>query len=132
MVSIAPGGAAPVQLRENPTAWLGRPRQNRSKRGVCNSNEALRIKSRSTLHQLDPGARDRRGTEVQLGTSRDADGNGADRLSPMDAFHALQPGQPALARARPIRALGRARLDAAICDALSHWLRCGAVANPTV
>src|SRR5882724_8507855 len=96
--------------------------QNRSKRGYRNSNQGPGIESRSTLHQLDPGARDRRRAESQLGPSRDADGDGANRLPLMDALQALQPGQPALVRARPVRTLGRARLDAALRDALSERL----------
>src|SRR5260221_12986774 len=95
---------------------------NRSKRGDRNSNQGPGIEYRSTLHQLDPGAGDRLCAEGQLGTSRDANGDGANRLPPVDTLHALHPGQPALVRARPFRALGRSRLDAVVRNAVPERL----------
>ena len=56
--------------------------------------------------------------EGELGTSRDADGAGAGRLRALAEPPALRPGRPDLAQPRPLRALGRPRLDAALLDAL--------------
>ena len=41
----------------------------------------------------------------------------------VDADHEVRRGRPGLARPRPLRALGRARVDAAVLDALPHRLR---------
>ena len=44
-------------------------------------------------------------------------GAGAGRLHAVERAAALRPGRPDLAQPRPLRALGRARLDAALCAA---------------
>ena len=55
--------------------------------------------------------------------SRGAAGPGAARLSPLDALHAPQPGQPRLAEPRPLRPLLRPRLGAALLAPPSRRLR---------
>ena len=73
---------------------------------------------RPALHQHDPHALDRRDPEGELRPSRHADGAGPARLHALAALPALRPGRPDLARPRPLRALRRPRLDAALLAAL--------------
>ena len=68
--------------------------------------------------QHDPHPLDRRDPEGELGPPGDADGAGAGRLHALAAPPALRPGRPDLAQPRPLRALGRPRLDAALLAAL--------------
>ena len=72
---------------------------------------------RPALHQHDPHALDRRDPEGELGPPGDADGAGPGRLHALAAPPALRPRRPDLARPRPLRALGRPRLDAALLAA---------------
>ncbi len=72
---------------------------------------------RPALHQHDPHALDRRDPEGQLGPPGHADGAGAGRLHALAALPALRPRRPDLARPRPLRALRRPRLDAALLAA---------------
>ena len=69
---------------------------------------------RPALHQHDPHAVDRRDPEGELGAPRDADGAGPGRLHALAALPALRPRRPDLAQPRPLRALRRPRLDAAL------------------
>ena len=71
----------------------------------------------------DPHAVDGRRAKGELGTSRHADGAGARRLRPLHARNAPQPARSRLAGSRPVRALRRARLDAAVLDAVPGGLR---------
>ena len=73
---------------------------------------------RPARHQHDPHALDRRRPEGELGAPGDADVDGAGRLRALAEPPALRPGRPDLAQPRPLRALGRPRLDAALLDAL--------------
>ena len=52
-----------------------------------------------------------------------ADGDGADRLLPVATFPALRPGAPDLAEPRSVRALGQARIDAALQHAAPHGVK---------
>ena len=69
---------------------------------------------RPALHQHDPDAVDRRDPEGELGPPGHADGAGAAGLRALAAVPALRPRRPDLAEPRPLRALGRPRLDAAL------------------
>ena len=104
--AISPAAAASLML--DSASPLNRPR-----------NAGARRRPR----QRHPRARDgrRRGGEVR--SSRHADGHGGDRRRAVDAAPAAQPGQPALARSRPLRAVERPRLDAAVRAAASDRLR---------
>ena len=66
------------------------------------------------VREHDPHAVHRRGPEGQLGPSRPAAGRRADGLRAVAAPPAPQPARPALAGPRPLRAVGRARLHAAL------------------
>ena len=68
-------------------------------------------------------ARRRRGRAGQLRPSRRADGHGRHRRGAVAPPPEAQPGQSALARPRPLRALQRPRLDAAVRAAAPHRLR---------
>ncbi len=54
---------------------------------------------------------------------RHADGHGRRRHRAVDAVPEIRPRRPALAGPRPLRAVGRPRLDAAVCAAASDRLR---------
>jgi hypothetical protein len=56
-------------------------------------------------------------------SSRRADGPGARRVLAVGEIPASQPGQSALAEPRPVRAVGRARLDVAVQPAASDRVR---------
>ena len=73
--------------------------------------------------QHHPRARDRHGAEGQLRPPRPAARRRARRLRALRAHDAAQPDEPALARPRPLRALGRPRLGAALQPAPPHGLR---------
>src|SRR5881394_1285457 len=73
---------------------------------------------RPALHQHDSHAVDRCDPEGELGPSGDADGDGPGRLHALAALPPLRSGRPDLAQPRPLRALGRARIDAALFAAL--------------
>ena len=70
--------------------------------------------ARRDLHQHDPHPRHRRDPGRQLGPPRNAHGDGPGRLLPLAVRAALRPAGPDLAEPRPLRALGRPRLDAAL------------------
>ena len=72
---------------------------------------------------VDPRARDGRGAEGELGSPGHADGARAARARAVDARHEVRRDRPRLARPRPLRAVGRARVDAALLDAVPHRLR---------
>ena len=74
-------------------------------------------------HQHDPHALDGRGGEGELRPSRRADGARAAGLPALHARDEAQPGQRRLVRPRPLRALGRPRLDAALLEPLPVRLR---------
>src|SRR5262249_6268632 len=67
----------------------------------------------------------RRG-EGELRPPRHADGARADRARDLARPPALRPGRSSLARSRPVRALVRARVDAALLDAAPRRLRSAA------
>ncbi len=73
--------------------------------------------------QRHPRARDGRRPDGQLRPPRHADGHGGDRRGAVAPAPAPQPGQSALGRPRPLRALQRPRLDAAVRAAAPHRLR---------
>ena len=74
--------------------------------------------------QCHPRAGDGRGRAGEIRPSRPADGRGRRRDRAVHAVPEIRSGGPGLARPRPLRALGRPRLDAALRAALSHRL-CG-------
>jgi len=84
----------------------------------------LRCKKRGycAACQCDSRAGNGCGTGRELGTSRHADGNGRDRSGAVDAASASQSFQPGLAESRPLRAVQRPRLDAAVRAAAPHGL----------
>ena len=61
--------------------------------------------------------------KANSGPSRHADGHGRDRRGAVATVPAPQPGQSRLARPRPLRAVQRPRLDAAVRAAAPHRLR---------
>ena len=74
--------------------------------------------------QRDPRARDGRRRSGEERPSRHADGHGRDRRRAVAAAISPQPGAiPKWAESRPLRALQRSRLDAAVRAAASHRLR---------
>ena len=85
--------------------------------------------------QRDPRARDGCGRGGQVRPSRHAHGHGGRRDRPVHAVPALRPGRARVARSRPLRAVGRARLDAALRAALpdrlsGHGPRAAAALSP--
>ena len=75
---------------------------------------------RSALHRHHPHAGDRCGAESAIRACRHADGIGAGRLHAVAGISALRPRRPAVGEPRPLRALQRPRLDAALCAAASR------------
>ena len=73
--------------------------------------------------QRDPRALDGRGAAGELRPPGHADGHGRDRGRAVGPASAPQPGQSALARPRPLRAVERPRLDAAVFAAAPDRLR---------
>ena len=73
--------------------------------------------------QRHPRARHGRGAEGQLRPSRHADGHGRDRRGAVERLPAPQPGQSRVAQPRPLRAVQRPRLDAAVRAAAPDRLR---------
>jgi hypothetical protein len=71
-------------------------------------------------YQHHPHAVDRRGAAGQVRASRHADGAGAAGLHDLEPRHALRSAGPDLAQPRPVRALQRPRLDAALVGASPH------------
>ena len=61
--------------------------------------------------------------EGQVRPSRHADGHGRRRDGAVHPLPEVRPGRPELAGPRPLRALGRPRLDAALFAPLPHRLR---------
>ena len=78
------------------------------------------IRTRPARDQHHPHALDRRRAGGQLRTSRHADGAGAAGLHDLEPRDALRSGGPDLAQSRPLRALQRPRLDAAVVGAAPH------------
>ena len=60
--------------------------------------------------------------QAQIRPSRHADGHGRRGHRAVDALPALRPRTPGLAGPRPLRAVRRTRLDAAVCVAAPHRL----------
>ena len=75
---------------------------------------ARRRLARAPDDRHDPHAVDGRGAEGQFGPSRHADGAGAGRLHAVVAIPALRSRQARLAQPRPLRAVGRPCVDAAL------------------
>src|SRR3954470_14551251 len=69
-------------------------------------------RARAPRDQHDPDALDRCRPEGELRSSRGPDGPRAGGLRPVDALPAVRAAGPPVAEPRPVRALGRARLDA--------------------
>ena len=86
--------------------------------------------ARSTLHRHHPLPVGGCGAAGQQRTSRHAAGRGADGVRAVEPLAEMQSGQPPLARPRPLRALGRARLDAALQPAVPERLRSVAGRHP--
>ncbi len=92
--------------------------------GHAKEAHVKRARSPAALHHHGPHARDRRGPAGQQRPSRCAHGTRAGRRgrsSPRHLRHA--PGRPAVAGPRPLRAVGRARVDAALRAAAPDRLR---------
>ena len=70
----------------------------------------------------DPHAHARCRRRRQFRPFRHADGHGRRRDRPLPPPSALRPFRPRLARPRPLRPVGRPRLDAALCAAAPHRL----------
>ena len=70
--------------------------------------------------QRHPCAGDRRGGGGEVRPSRHADGHGRRRDRALDALPQVRRRRPALAGPRPLRAVRRPRLDAALRAALPH------------
>src|SRR5215211_5447418 len=69
---------------------------------------------RSPLHQYCPHLGHGRGSESRVRSSWNADGARTTRIRPIHANDAPRPVRPKLAEPGPLRALVRARLDAAL------------------
>ena len=82
-------------------------------RAMAGDEQPLR-RGRRARRQHDPHAVDRRDPAGELGPPGDADGACPGRLRPLAAIPALRPRPADLAQPRPLRALRRARLDAAL------------------
>ena len=80
-------------------------------------------RSRSAMHQHDPVSVGGCRAESQQRPSGHADGRGVDGLCAMDAIAQAQSAQSAVGGSRPFRALGRARVDAALQPAAPDRLR---------
>src|SRR4029077_6879249 len=100
-----------------------------TKRGTRARNQKHPFQPRTTLHQRDPCARDRRSAESQLWSSRNADGDGTGCVSDFYAFLAPQPQEPALVWPRSVCALGWSWIDVAVQPAVSDRLRSAAGGN---
>ncbi len=87
---------------------------------------------RRASHQHHPLPVGRRRAEGELRPPRPADGRGRAGLRALDPVPAAQPGRPRLARPRPLRPLGRSRLDAALLAAAPDGLRPVARADQAV
>ena len=74
-------------------------------------------RARPAVHQHGSNAVDRCGPGGKLGPPGHADGDGAGRVRALAAVPALRPRGPDLAQPRPLRAVGRTRLDAALLAA---------------
>ena len=79
-----------------------------------------KARARSTGDQHDPHAVHRRGPAGEVGPSRHADGAGAAGLYAVEPGHALRSEGSDLARSRPLRAVERPCLDAAVVGPASH------------
>ena len=103
--------ARPVlrRLREPPSL----PPRNR---------RARPCRSATPPRQRHPGARHGRGRAGEVRPSRHAHGHGRRRHRAVDAIPQPRPAASRLARPRPLRALGRPRLDAALRAAVPHRL----------
>src|SRR5881296_306225 len=77
----------------------------------------VRERPRAPDHQHHPHARDGRGAGGEIGTPRDADGDGSGRLLSVAGVPALRSRRSHLAQPRSVRALDGPRLDAALFDA---------------
>ena len=78
------------------------------------------------------GSGDGRGAEGELRAPGHADGARAARRRAVDAGHEVRRDRARLARPRPLRAVGRARVDAALLDALPDRVRPRARRPPRV
>ncbi len=76
-----------------------------------------RARARPAVHQHDPDAVDRCYPGGELGPPGHAHGDGAGRIRALAAVPALRSRGPDLAQPRPLRAVGRTRLDAALLAA---------------
>ena len=84
------------------------------------ASSAGRALDRRALHQHDPHAVDGRRAAGEFRPSRHTDGLGAGGLYAVAALSALRSGGSDLAESRPLRAVQRPRLDAALFDAASR------------
>ena len=80
---------------------------------------------RSVVYQHHPHPGHGRRATGPLRPSGRADGAGAGGLLSLAALPALRPRPPDLAQSRPLRAVGRPRLDAALRHAASDWRQSG-------
>ena len=78
---------------------------------------------RTALDRHDPHPVDGCGTEGERRAPRHGDGARAARLSPLHGGTTAQPGEPALARSRPVRAQCRPRVHPAVLGAAPGRLR---------
>src|SRR5262249_20368227 len=101
-----PGIYALAQTRRSPFTRIARDGDDRTAHGP---------RPRHAVHHHHPHPRYRRHSEGELRPSRNANGDGPRRVLPLAALPALRPGGPDLAQPRPVRALGRTRVDAAVC-----------------
>ena len=76
--------------------------------------------ARAARHQRHPRAGDGRRPEGQLRPPRHADGARAARARAVHAHHEVRRERAGLAGPRPLRALGRPRVDAPVLHALPH------------
>ena len=98
-------------------------RGERNPRPACtfSRNAAPAARARSRPHgERHPRAGDGRGRAGEVRPSRPADGRGRYRDRAVHPLPQIRSGRSGLARPRPLRALGRPRLDAALRAALSH------------
>ena len=88
---------------------------------------------RSAVHRHHPDAGDRCRAKGAVRACRRADGLGAGRLYAVAGIPALRPGRSAVGQPRPLRAVGRPRLDAALCADPSAGVQAAsmAAASPT-
>ncbi len=104
-----------VWTRHEPTGRFCEPRRGQG--GACQARH------RFPRHRHHPHTGHGRGAEGEFRASWRADGAGAGRLHAVDALPQLRSGEAGLAEPRPLPAVERPRLHAALCPAVPRRRR---------